>query len=448
MVPCAGLRDLDRPAALGGLVLLAPSGAINDAFLRDALLGLRHAAPALRQAGRQGGAVLLTVSRLDGAFGLGELDPDREPLDGGLAGLAKTARHEWPEVHCKALDLAPGADPAAIVEEMFLAGPVEVGLSAAGRRTLERVVRPLVGGGSPPFQPGDVVVLSGGARGVTAVAAVALARAFRPTLVLLGRSPAPEPEPGWLLPLTTESEIKRELGARANGNATPRLIGEQYRLVTARREVRRTLDRIEAAGARALYRAVDVRDAVAVSALLTALRAELGPVRGLAHGAGVLADALIEDKTGEQFDRVYGTKVLGLRALLAALPPEDLRALVLFSSSTARFGRKGQADYAIANEVLNKIARQQARRLPAFRVVAVNWGPWDGGMVTPALKKVFEREGIGLIPPDAGADHLVRELQAPADGAVEVIVSRAENEEPRTENREPGGRSDCEQSRK
>jgi NAD(P)-dependent dehydrogenase (short-subunit alcohol dehydrogenase family) len=318
-----------------------------------------------------------------------------------------------------------------MIEEMFRAGPIEVGLSPASRRTLEGRVGPLATGSALPFQPGDVVVLSGGARGVTAEVTVALARAFRPTLVLLGRSPAPEPEPDWLQPLTTETEIKRELGARANGDATPRLIGEQYRLVAARREVRRTLDRIEAAGARALYRAVDIRDAATVAALLTALRTELGPIRGLVHGAGVLADALIEDKTGEQFDRVYGTKVLGLRALLAALPPEELRALVLFSSSTARFGRKGQADYAIANEVLNKLAQQQARRLPACRVVAVNWGPWDGGMVTPALKKVFEQEGIGLIPPDAGAEYLVRELQAPADGAVEVMVNRAENEEPR-----------------
>src|SRR5262249_41918152 len=149
----------------------------------------------------------------------GELDPDREPLGGGLAGLAKTARREWPEGHCKALDLAPGADPPAVVEEMFLAGPGAAGLSAAGRRTPERRHRPLVGARPTPLQPGDVVVLSGGARGVTAEAAVALARAFRPTLVLLGRSPAPEPEPDWLLPLTTESEIKRELGARANGDA-------------------------------------------------------------------------------------------------------------------------------------------------------------------------------------------------------------------------------------
>ncbi len=306
---------------------------------------------------------------------------------------------------------------------MFVSGPIEVGISRTQRRTLEHVVEPLRTAANSPFQPGDLLVLSGGARGVTAEVAVALARAFRPTLVLLGRTPAPEPEPAWLVALTSESDIKRELGSRANGDASVKRIGEQYRLVSAQREIRQTLARIEEAGARALYRAVDIRDANAVAAVLTSLCHELdAPVRGLVHGAGVLADARIEDKTPEQFERVYGTKVAGLRSLLRAVEPDELRALVLFSSSTGRFGRTGQVDYAIANEVLNKLARQQARRLPRCRVVAVNWGPWDGGMVTPALKKVFEQEGIGLIPLEAGADYLVEELRSPPGDAVEVVV--------------------------
>jgi hypothetical protein len=424
-VPCAALAGLEPPAALGGLVLVAPAGG-GDPFLAATLGALRRAAPALRAAGRQGAALLVTVSRLDGAFGLRGLDPRREPVDGGLAGLAKTAAHEWPEVRCKAVDLAgdfAGADgaAAALVAEMFLAGPPEVGLAREGRWRLERVAEPVTPGGVAPLGPGDVVLLSGGARGVTAEAAVALARACRPTLVLLGRSPAPEPEPDWLAALSGEAEIKRALAQRANGSASPRKVGEEYGRVAAGREVRRTLARVEAAGGRAAYRPVDVRDAAAVAEALAAVRRDLGPVRGLVHGAGVLADARIEDKTDEQFGRVYGTKVAGLRNLLAAVVPEELRALVVFSSSTARFGRAGQVDYAVANEALNKLAQQQARRLPGCRVVSLNWGPWDGGMVTPALKNVFEQEGIGLIPPEAGGDHLVRELSG-GGRDVEVVV--------------------------
>jgi NAD(P)-dependent dehydrogenase (short-subunit alcohol dehydrogenase family) len=419
-----------QPALLGGLVLLAPAEQPTDALLRQALLGVQHAGAGLRAAGKQGGAVLATVSRLDGAFGLSRIDPHREPVDGGLAGLVKTAAHEWPEVSCKALDLAsdfPSTDEAAatLAEELFLAGPVEVGLSRGGRRSLECVAAPLPAADGQPFAAGDVIVLSGGARGVTAAVAEALARVFQPTLILLGRSPEPQPEPDWLAPLSSEADIKREIGLRANGNTSLRWVGEQYQKVAAQREVRQTLARLHEAGARAVYRSVDVRDAQAVAAVLAEIRRDLGPVRALVHGAGVLADARIEDKTVEQLHRVYGTKVGGLRSLLAAVDPDELRALVLFSSSTGRCGRTGQVDYAIANEVLNKTAQQLARRLPRCRTVAVNWGPWDGGMVTPGLKKVFAEEGIGLIDLQAGADYLVNELRAKSNSAAEVVILAA-----------------------
>ena len=284
---------------------------------------------------------------------------------------------------------------------------------------------PLAASLGEPFQPGEVIVVSGGARGVTAEVALALARAFRPTLILLGRSPNPGPEAEWLAQLTNEADIKRELHVRANGSSTPRLLGEQFRHLMAEREVRHNLARLAAAGARVVYHSVDVRDAGAVAELLGEVRRDFGPIRGVIHGAGVLADARIEAKTDEQFERVYGTKVAGLRSLLAALNPEELRALVLFSSSTGRFGRTGQSDYAMANEVLNKAAQQYALRLPSCRVVAINWGPWDGGMVTPELKKLFAKEGVGVIPLAAGAEYLVDEIRSGTKDAEVVIFGPA-----------------------
>jgi len=430
------LSKLSSPNTLGGLVILAPpSDKINNDFLKNAFKILQLAGTGLRNAGRQGETVLITVSRLDGAFGFGDLNPQISPVSGGLAGLSKTAGQEWQEVHSKAIDLAADYDDidsaaAAIIEEMFSSGPVEVGISADGRKMLQLQQMPLENvSTSPVFGTHDVIAITGGARGVTAECAFALAHTCQPALILLGRSPAPAPEPEWLSGLTREDEIKKAILSQATEKMSPKAVEQKYRAIMANREIQRTIARIEAAGARVRYYSVDVRNASAVQTVTDDVQHRFGTITGLIHGAGVLADRRIEDKTKEQFDQVYDTKVEGLNALLNALASNPLKAIVLFSSTTARLGRVGQVDYAIANEVLNKIAQQQARLRPslrlrsgrACRVVSINWGPWDGGMVTPSLKKVFEQEGIGLIPLQAGADYLIQELSG-QNTANEVVV--------------------------
>ncbi len=419
------LETLQAPQQLAGLVIAAPAKGSDDPFLKKAFALLQLAGPALRAAGKAGAALFATVSRLDGAFGLGDA-PLGDPLSGGLAGLAKTASHEWKEVRCKAIDLPPewGVTLAAtaLAEELLVTGPAEVGLGPKGAVTLELTETPLEKGDTLPLAPGEVVVVTGGARGVTAETALALARSCRPTLALLGRSPEPQPEPAWLAPLGTEAEIKKALLERGGKGLKPKDIAEQCQAILTARELRSNLERIKAVGSTVIYRALDVRDPEAAARAMAEIRSEFGPIRALIHGAGVLADRHIQDQTAEQFASVYDTKVLGLRTLLTALPAEDLRVLTLFSSSTGRFGRTGQVAYAVANEVLNKLAQDFARRQPACRVLSLNWGPWDGGMVTPALKKVFEQEGVGVIGLTAGADYLVREIATPVGGPVELVI--------------------------
>ena len=108
--------------------------------------------------------------------------------------------------------------------------------------------------------------------------------------------------------------------------------------------------------------------------------------------------------------------------LLEAFQPEPLKLLVFFSSSTARFGRQGQADYAAGNEVLNKTAWEMAMLHPHCRVLALNWGPWAGGMVGEALAGQFKSQGVGLIGRKEGAETFAKLIKSPAGDPAEVIV--------------------------
>jgi NAD(P)-dependent dehydrogenase (short-subunit alcohol dehydrogenase family) len=372
---------------------------------------------------------------MDGAFGFNGRGIDH-PLQGALAGLVKTAAIEWDTVHCRAIDVAPDwpdtpAVAAMVADELLhhrQEDAVEIGLNQKRRSALvlEDAPLPAVAPAARAVETGDVVVVSGGARGVTAAVALELATGAQPNLILLGRSPAPEPEPLWLKELTDEAAVKRAiLNHEFNGNPTPVQLESAFRRHMANREIASTLAAIRETGSEAHYHSVDVRAADAVRRAIDTVRATHGPVRAVVHGAGVLEDRLIVDKKPEQFERVFDTKVKGLENLLAATTQDPLRLLVLFSSVTARMGNRGQADYAMANEALNKIAQQCAVLRPHCRVKAVNWGPWEGGMVSAGLGQEFRRRGVELISIASGARHLVAEMCRAEDPAVEVVVGAA-----------------------
>ncbi|RKZ45049.1 MAG: hypothetical protein DRQ58_10830, partial [Gammaproteobacteria bacterium] len=419
--------------ALAGLIIQTP--AIPDqTFMKESFLLLQRANKYLRASGKESSAILASVTKMGGKFGLSDLKGTC-PVSGGIAGLIKTADKEWPEVSCKAIDINKTdsiSDMAeSIVDECLSRDPlgnlIEVGIThdhdsgTEKRYTLKLNHADIANNKTPnTLNANDVVVITGGARGVTAEIAYALADTYQTNLLLLGRSEQAKDEDEWLSLLNTEAEIKKAVLAHKGKGTTPKELNTACEKILAEREIRANLKRIEATGVKVMYRAVDVQEKDDVITAINEARDTLGNISGFVHGAGVLADRLIEDKTEEQFSQVYATKAAGVDSLLTATENDDLKIMVMFSSSTGRFGRKGQCDYAVANEVLNKVAQQQASLRKDCRVVSVNWGPWDGGMVTPALKKIFESEGVGVIDLQAGADYLMQEITH--EGPVEVVV--------------------------
>lgn len=423
-----------------GLIVLLPAGECDAHRL---FAGVKALAGRIATAGA--GALLATVARMDGRFLCDAVGTPRSSanqasavgadgmsdplvLAGAAAGLVKTVADEWPGVRCVAIDLdrdwRDAASAAArIADELLSDGPIEVGLSAQGRFGLELVDVVAPYGGDLPLKAGDVVVVTGGARGVTAETLLPLARRYRPTLLLLGRSELPAEESAATAEISDETALKRALlQLHSNGHSiSPAELQRHYQRLMADREIRRNLARLSLAGATVIYRSVDVRDADAVARMVDEARGAHGPIRGFIHGAGVIEDHRIIDKSPEVFARVFDTKVLGLASLLRATDGDDLAFIAFFSSVSGRFGRRGQVDYAMANEVLNKTAQRLARRRPGRRVVSLNWGPWAGGMVGPALKREFERLGVDLIPFEVGAAAMLKELHA-TDGAVEVVL--------------------------
>lgn len=424
----------DLPDA-AGLVLIPDAfahpgdDAAASRFLLTAFCMASKNGPYLTKSAGAGGAFITCVSFLGGGFGFKNFETRISPVYGGMAGLAKTAALEWKPVLCRALDLpfdptAVKKNAEAVVAMMMTRGAVEMGLDDQYCYIPELASKPVREPLGIDLDTSDVVVISGGARGVTAACAIALAKQCRPKIALLGRSKPPFDEPNWLKGIDTPARMKKAIFANAfeNEKPIPARVEAEYRRFVSNRDIKANLEHIQKWGNEVVYYCVDIRDKDLVNAAMKKVTRQLGPVTALIHGAGVLEDKLICEKTPDQFKKVFETKINGLFSLLSSVDQNKLKYLVMFSSVAARFGNTGQCDYAMANEVLNKIAQAKQISHPHCRAIAVNWGPWDGGMVTDALKREFEKRRIELIPIQAGAQQMVSEMGNADKACVEVVV--------------------------
>ena len=381
----------------------------------------------IRDAGKSGSAVLLAVTAMGGTMGFGDdLPADFFAGHGGVAGFTKCLGHEWPEVTVRVVDVS-GETPAPQLVEQLLGelgdpdGPFEVGRDGAFRKTWQVEPGPLTKDGrAVALDANSTVLVTGGARGITAKVALEIAKRYKSKLVLVGSSPVPVTESADTASLTTPAEIKAAL-LKQLPDAKPAAVEVTYKRLLKGREIRANLDAIRTAGGTVEYRCTDVRDPVAFGALIDELNAA-GGIAGVVHGAGVIEDKLLRDKTPESFDRVFGTKVESALTLSRKLDPAKLKFFALFASITSRYGNRGQSDYAAANEVLSKMACDLDRKWPG-RVVSVAWGPWaEVGMVADLAKHLVAR-GLKLIEPAVGAAFAVDEVIFGAKGEPEVVVA-------------------------
>ncbi|MEW6995740.1 SDR family NAD(P)-dependent oxidoreductase [Colwelliaceae bacterium MEBiC 14330] len=366
-------------------------------------------------------------------------------VQAGLAGLVKTINHEWntetnSSVFCRLVDLSAklSADKAANIINDELhdidTTTVEVAYDTdkltgnlASRFTLTAVTTDsyALTPSSTSVDKNSVFLVSGGAKGVTAHCAIEIAKQYQSKFILLGRSAFDPNEADWAQGISDEVALNKaamQVLIASGEKPTPVKVKQLVSPVIANREIAQTLTAIRAAGGQAHYIAADVTDATSVINAVNPTIKELGAVTGIIHGAGVLADKFIEQKTLAEFDAVYNTKIEGLLSLLAVTKSKDIKHLVLFSSAAGFYGNPGQSDYAIANEILNKTAYRFKALNPSTQVLSFNWGPWDGGMVTPELKRMFNDRGVYIIPLDAGAKLLVNELVADSNRCTQILV--------------------------
>jgi 8-amino-7-oxononanoate synthase len=330
----------DPLSGIDGVIHLAPLGRAESELAPGFLAVLETHRIARAQAGGGAGGMLVVATA------------GSDEVDAALAGYVKSLARERSDELVKCVELRADEGAPALAHALF--AELRSGNAcphvrwAAGTRY------------EPDFQPapqaepveigaGDVVLVTGGTRGIGLKLAHALAEKGA-AVALVGRTPP------------------AALPARA---------------VFVRWDVTRP-----------------------AGAALDEARAKLGKFTAIVHAAGITEDGAAAEASEESVERVLATKAGGFWGAVLATMQDPVRAVVAVSSWAGRFGNAGQASYAAANAALSHAVAGLSRKRAGVRAVSLEFPPWEGtamvAKIPPLARAALADQGVPFIDDAAG----------------------------------------------
>jgi enediyne polyketide synthase len=216
------------------------------------------------------------------------------------------------------------------------------------------------------LSPDDVILATGGGKGITFESVFSLAKATGAKLVIMGRS-LPE----------KDEELRANLKKLYENNIT-------YKYLSA-----------------------DVCSQESVSEGIASIQ-EFGNITALIHGAGVNYPKALHLLDPEDFDRTLFVKVEGLKNVLAALNLDSLKLLIGYGSIIAQSGMHGNGDYAWANDQLALLIESVGKQNSHCRCMTLEWSVWDETGMGVSLNTIdtLKEKGVFAIPVSHGVEIL------------------------------------------
>jgi len=362
-------------------------------------------------------ATLTAAVALGGDFGFSH-NPVA-PEGGAISGLLKSIRIEgqkrpWPTLNVKIVDFDDATHEfvaARVFQEAISPSDLpEVGYLKQQRHSPQAVQQPISDRSVKSIPSGSHWVATGGARGVTAKAALNMAKQFGLQMHLIGSSPRPMLSEAWLsLDADGRKQLKKQTSREAlAAGETP---DRRWHRIDKDFEITDTLQAYADAGLSVTYHQCDVTDRDQIDRALAEIRT-LGPITGILQGAGVVAPRRFEDLPAENLEAVVGVKLDATLALMGLTKNDPLGFFVGFGSIGGRYGANGQSDYTLGAEMMCKLIGQFRHERPEVCSVGFHWHAWAevGMMMRPVNAGTLDIMKLALMTPPEGTRHIVNEL--------------------------------------
>ena len=311
--------------------------------------------------------------------------------EGSIRALASTLHLERPDLRLRIVDFDKKLENQVIAEQIQKELKLSAAFTIAGYNAKGERQVPIFEVSNPAsykkrdirWSKKDVVLVTGGARGITAECALEFGRMTQANMMLIGRS-------------------KKDA------------------------EIEKTLERFKQERLTCEYFQCDVGDADQVKKVVKEIEKQFGPITAVIHGAGLNSLRRLKQANFEDVYKESLPKIMGAVNVLEALEGSQLKLFVPMASIIGVTGMEGSGWYGFANEVLVQYLRSYRVRNKRIQIIAPAFSVWDEvgmGVKLGSVDKLSDR-GIGAIPVAEGVKRFRELIERDPQVDQVVITSR------------------------
>ena len=374
---------------------------------------------------RKNPPALFCASNIGGVFAY-ETEISNNPTGGLCSGFLKSLKKELPDIVVKIVDFSNIMDAAMVAELMYqefshIELPLEIGYTMLNRRKVIQVIpRPIeeVSNGLPTLLgSNDLIVFSGGGRGIMFECARGIAKVFGSRIVVTGRTPLPEGQEPWLK--MSEKEFKEfkipfmiQKRTEYSGITLLALEGKYNKLAHAR-ELYQNMRFCCEKGLNVYYERYDLSKIEEASRFFKLVSNKYGKITGVVHGAGLFSSGLISKKSEQHTLNVVRTKCDTFYNIYQnVVNSHPLKFFMFFGSILGRYGMDGQADYTAGASIMVTLSQLLNYKHPEFKSFTLGWTAWGeiGMAAAEQVRRIQEGRGLTYLSPSEGVQKFLLEI--------------------------------------
>lgn len=364
------------------------------------------------------------ATNIGGVFGFERAflhNPIGAIVDGYLKGLEKELR---PFV-CKICDFTETEDAVEVAKTLFLdyqvrESLVEIGYCNGYRNTVCVIPKEIQNKEhieQLKLSKDDVVLVSGGGRGIILECVKGLAALYNPVIVITGRTELPKGDEEWFDYNDEQMQKYKPVYMRQLMQekiiSSPIEAVEKFNKLLDARTLYKNLQELSHEGYQIHYVNCDICSDEDTDRLAKYIEEYYGKLTGIINGAGLPSFGRVPNKNESYSLKVVRVKADGFYNMYNKFNKDKLKFFISMGSISGRFGMDGQVDYSAGADIIVKLTSMIKRENPDLKCAVLGWTAWDevGMAANPEVKKVQqETRGLDYMGVKEGVTRFLNEL--------------------------------------